>query len=326
MKKIQNKELYSQYFNELRERIYEKNLHLSSTMYGIIRIFITISLYVVWLFFIWDLPIFIIVFYFYILSVELGFISHDLIHNQYFKNRKINLFFSYITANLLIWLSRSWWEKKHNIEHHNYTNSDIHDTDIRDYDEIFTKNKWKSIFFHKYKTILFWFATSLLYFRLIFLSYDYIITSKKYWEFFLNLSNILILPIFLFYNFWLWIALLIIIIIYILVWVHLAFVFMTNHIWMEVIDWDRIREYSWIDLQTITSRNITGWFFVHELFGWLNKQIEHHIFPQIARNKIIAVSDEVKVFCLEKWIQYHDVSFWTAISEIYSTLKTGKTL
>lgn len=133
--------------------------------------------------------------------VELGFVSHDLIHGQYFQRPSYNRFFSYIIANLFTGLSRSWWMDKHNIGHHTFTNSDIHDTDIRDYDEIFTGNGGKSPFFHKHKKILFWFATSILYFNLIFRSYEYIIREKKYGEMILNLLSILLLPTMLVLNF-----------------------------------------------------------------------------------------------------------------------------
>lgn len=273
-----------------------------------------------------EMPYFLVVLYFYILTVELGFISHDLIHNQYFKNRDLNLFFSYISANLLIGLSRSWWMKKHNTEHHTFTNSDIQDSDIRDYDEIFTKNPGKSKFFHTHKRVLFWIVTSVLYFNLIFLSYKHILENRKYGELALNIMFICILPGSLFMNFWVWTWIGMLMCIYILVWVHLAFVFMVNHIGMEIIDGNRIREYAWLDLQTRTSRNIKWWIIINHIFGWLNKQIEHHLFSQASRYNIIKVSTEVKAFCKEKWIQYHDVGFLESIREIYHTLKTGETI
>jgi fatty acid desaturase len=326
MNTIHDKNTYTKYFEELHEKIKEENLHLPTETYGITRIICGILLYILWLILIGKIPLIGVVLYFYLLSVELGFISHDLIHWQYFKKKKLNDFFSYITANLLIWLSRSWWQKKHNVEHHMFTNSDIHDTDIRDYDEIFTKNPWKSAFFHTHKTILFWLATSVLYFNLVFLSYKYIFQNRKYGELILSLSNFALLPYLLYLNYWIVTTIISIAIIYILVWIHLAFVFMTNHIGMEIIDGNTIRSYAWLDLQTRTSRNITWWHFIHEFFGWLNKQIEHHLFPQISRNNTIKVAKIVKEFCKEKWISYHDVSFRKALGEIYHTLKTGETL
>lgn len=106
---------------------------------------------------------------------------------------------------------------------------------------------------------------------------------------------------------------------------HLAFAFMVNHIGMEIIDWKNISKYCWLDLQTRTTRNIKGWVFINHLFGWLNKQIEHHLFPMIPRNKVIKASKIVKEYCIENDIKYHEVSFFEWIKEIQNTLTTGNT-
>lgn len=156
----------------------------------------------------------------------------------------------------MIGLSRSWWMKKHNNEHHIYTNSDIHDTDIRDYDEIFTKNPGKSTFFYKHRTLLFWCASSIVYFNLIILSYRYILIYRKYGELLLNLVFLLLFLSLLSIQYGFIMALVVFFVIGIMTGVHLAFVFMTNHIGMEIIDGKKIQEYAWLDLQTRTSRNI----------------------------------------------------------------------
>ncbi len=316
---------FRNYLEELKNHLLNKKLLQPTPIYGTLMITTTLLLYVLWLFFIWKIHIAFSILWFYIVIVELWYISHDLIHNQYFKNTKINTFFSFITGNIFIWLSRSWWFKKHNLEHHTFTNSDIHDTDIRDYDEIFTKNTGKSPFFEKHKTILFWIVTTLVYFNLIYLSYKFLIENKKYKELFLNILHLFWLPLVLFLNFGImWFLYLSII--YIWVWMHLAFVFMVNHIGMEIIDGNKIKEYAWLDLQTRTSRNILWWEIINQIFWWLNKQIEHHLFPQVSRKNILAVWKEVEKFCKQKWIPYHNVTFIQGIKEIYHTLKTGKTL
>lgn len=323
---MHQKQQYTEYFDELKDRIVAKKLHLPSPIYGSINIIVVIFFYVWGLFLLGKIPLLATILFFYVIIVELGYISHDLIHNQYFKNRKINLFLSYITANFFIGLSRWWWAKKHNNDHHNFTNSDIHDSDIRDYDEIFTKNPGKSQLFHKYKRVLFWCATAVLYFNLIFLSYRYIFQNRKYAEWVLNFWNTLLLPGFLMVQFWVVTGLMALVSIYILVGVHLALVFMVNHIGMEIIDGKRVREYAWFDLQTRTSRNIQGGMVINHIFWGLNKQIEHHLFPHVSRWNIMRVGQEVRSFCKEKGIRYHDVSFRKAISEIWNTLTTGKTV
>lgn len=303
-----NKNEFEKYLHEIKNILIEKKLLQPTPIYGIINMISAFIIYILGLFFIGKIHVFFLIILFYILIVELGYISHDLIHNQYFKNHKINKFFSYISGNLLIWLSRSWWFQKHNLDHHTFTNSDIHDTDIRDYDEIFTKNKWKSDFFEKHKKILFWVSTSLVYFNLIYLSYKFLIQKKKHSELILNTLFFCIFPT-LFIIAYGVLGFVYLGIIFILVWIHLAFVFMVNHIGMEIIDGNKIQEYTWFDLQTRTSRNIQWWKIINHIFGWLNKQIEHHLFPQISRKNILNASKEVEKYCKDKRITYHNVSF-----------------
>lgn len=325
MIKQKNKETYSALFEELRSRVSMEKLDAPSPIYGSVIIFTTFWLYVIGLLSIGKVPLVVTVVYLYVVMVELGFVSHDLIHNQYFKNKRINRFFSYVSANLFIGFSRSWWFKEHNTEHHTYPNSDIHDTDIRSYDEIFTKNPWKFKFFHEYKRILFWFSTSLLYFRFILLSYQHIVQNRKYGELFLSLLFLGILPGLLCLHFWFFLGLFSTVAIFTLVGLHLAYVFMVNHIGMEIIDGKRVKEYSWLDIQTRTSRNVKWWVWIHEVFGWLNKQIEHHLFPQVSRWNIVRVSELTRNFCKEKGIKYHEVSFVESMREIWETLNTWMT-
>ncbi len=323
---MNDKNLYNQHFANLRKIVINEWLLKPTPIYGSINIIFFVSLYVIGLFFVWEVNILLIIVYYYLLTVELWFISHDLIHNQYFKNPKINRFFSLITWNLLIGLSESWWRKKHNVEHHTFTNSDIHDTDIRDYDEIFTKNEGKSKFFDKHKVYLFWIVTSVLYFNLIYLSYKHIFKNKLYIEFLLSISYFFILPFVLFLNYWLTWTLLVLFFVYVMVWVHLAFSFMVNHIGMEIIDWNEVTKYSWFDLQTRTSRNIKWWYIINHIFWWLNKQVEHHIFPGVSRYNILKLSKIVKKYCRDNNIKYHDVTFFASLKEIYRTLKTWETI
>ncbi len=323
---LNQKELYIQYFEELKSRIIQKKLNRATPIHGSIGIAIVMALYVVGLVFLQNMwPIWSVL-YFFVLTVELGFISHDILHHQYFRNPKVSAWVASVTANLLIWISHSWWTEKHNVGHHTFTNSDIHDTDIRDYDEIFTWNSWKFPIFHRYKRLLFWCVTPLVYPNLIIRSWIHILEQRKYGEMLFSIGYICILPTAFILAFGFFHGILCFIVLTFLVWMHLAFVFMVNHIWMEIIDGKKVREYAWIDLQTRTSRNILGGECIHQIFGWLNKQIEHHLFPRVSRYRIRAVSLEVKKFAKEKWLPYHEVTFREAIREIYNTLRTGKTL
>lgn len=321
----ENKTKFSEQFQELKQLLIEKNLIWHDAKYGIMMMILTFSLYLLGITFMPAFgPIFTAI-YFSLLFVEIGYISHDLIHNQYFQSVKTNHFFALIFANMGIGLSSSWWMQKHNIGHHNSTNSDIHDTDIRDYDEIFTGRAGKHPFFHKHKKILFWIVPAVVYANLLIESYKYIIREKKFGEWVMSLF-FLLFPYLLILNFWLLVGVLCFVGISIIVGYILGYVFMVNHIWLEIIDWLTIRDYAWLDLQTRTSRNISGNWLTTEIFGWLDKQIEHHLFPQMSRRKIRKVARVVKEFCEKNHLPYHEVSFPWALSEIYHTLKTGETL
>lgn len=68
---MENKELYITYFDELRERVSEKNLLNASPIYGSIHITLSIIAYIFGLSLIGQISPIWIILYFYILSVEL---------------------------------------------------------------------------------------------------------------------------------------------------------------------------------------------------------------------------------------------------------------
>ena len=50
-------------------------------------------------------------------------------------------------------------------------------------------------------------------------------------------------------------------------------------------------------------------------FGGLNYQIEHHLFPHMARNKLKAAQETVKVFCQAHAIPYYETGIMQAYGE-----------
>jgi fatty acid desaturase len=73
--------------------------------------------------------------------------------------------------------------------------------------------------------------------------------------------------------------------------------------------------------QVTTSRNLAGGALVDLWYGGLNLQIEHHLFPTMARNNLRRAREVVRAFCAERGISYHEVSPGVAYGEIYSTLR-----
>ena len=46
-----------------------------------------------------------------------GWLAHDFLHHQVFKNRKINDFMGYLIGNVGQGFSVEWWKNKHNTHH-----------------------------------------------------------------------------------------------------------------------------------------------------------------------------------------------------------------
>ena len=79
-------------------------------------------------------------------------------------------------------------------------------------------------------------------------------------------------------------------------------VFAPNHKGMPMIDdasrMDYLRE------QVLTARNVTAHPVIDFLYGGLNYQIEHHLFPAMARNRLSAAQPIVAAFCAERGVDY----------------------
>jgi fatty acid desaturase len=63
--------------------------------------------------------------------------------------------------------------------------------------------------------------------------------------------------------------------------------------------WDFLRK------QVLTSRNVRGGPWVDVVFGGLNHQIEHHLFPNMPRPNLRRAQPVVQAFCAARGIAYH---------------------
>ena len=82
--------------------------------------------------------------------------------------------------------------------------------------------------------------------------------------------------------------------------------FAPNHKGMPVLAKDS--ELDFLRHQVITSRNVRPHPITDLCYGGLNYQIEHHLFPSMARNNLKKARVVVKEFCLRHSISYHETS------------------
>jgi len=250
------------------------------------------------------------------------FISHDILHTQYFKNKSLSFKLSYPFAAIILSNSSSWWDFKHNINHHTWCNVPEKDEDILAMDGAFTtKQKGNSAFLRSTKYLIFWGAMFFMYPAFIAQSYNFVIKKKKYGELALMLLHWPIIWGTMFYILPTGDALTVFITLYISLSAWLAFGFITNHLGCEVFDKDESESLSWMELQMRTSRSLSGGAFVHWFYGGLNTQIEHHLFPKAPRFNLLKIQKMTKLFAKKHDMKYFETTPIEAYVQINDVLK-----
>jgi len=250
------------------------------------------------------------------------FISHDILHTQYFKNKSLSMKLSYPFSAVILSNSSSWWDFKHNINHHTYCNIVTKDEDIMALDGAFTPhNKGNSSFLKRYKHIIFWGALFFMYPAFIVQSYNFVIKRKLYGELALMLSHWVLIWGSLFYILPFATALTVFITLYFVLSVWTAFGFITNHLGCEVFDLEEGKELSWMELQMRTSRSLKGGAFIHWFYGGLNTQIEHHLFPKAPRFNLLKIQKMTKEFAQKNGMDYFETTPIEAYVQINRAIK-----
>jgi len=250
------------------------------------------------------------------------FISHDILHTQYFKSKSLSMKLSYPFSAIILSNSSSWWDFKHNINHHTYCNIVTKDEDIMALDGAFTpNNKGNSPFIKKYKHIIFWGAMFFMYPAFIAQSYNFVLKRKLYGEFALMLLHWPLIWGTLFYILPFSSALTVFATLYFSLSVWTAFGFITNHLGCEVFDAEEGKELSWMELQMRTSRSLKGGVLVHWFYGGLNTQIEHHLFPKAPRFNLLKIQKMTKDFAQKNNIEYFETTPIEAYVQINQAIK-----
>jgi fatty acid desaturase len=234
------------------------------------------------------------------------FVSHDILHTQYFKSKSLSKKLSYPFSAFILSNSSSWWDYKHNVNHHTYCNVIEKDEDIRALDGAFTPEKGDSPFIKP---------------AFIAQSYSFIIKRKLWGEFALMLLHWPLIWGTLIYQIGALNTLYVALTVNFVLSPWLAFGFITNHLGCETFHEEEGKKLSWMELQMRTSRSLTGGSFVHWFYGGLNTQIEHHLFPKAPRFNLLKVQKMTKDFAKKHNIPYFETTPVVAYIQINDALK-----
>jgi len=249
------------------------------------------------------------------------FVSHDILHTQYFKNKSLSKKLSYPFSAIILSNSSSWWDYKHNVNHHTYCNIVEKDEDIRALDGAFTPNKGNSPFLKKYKHIIFWGALFFMFPAFIAQSYKFVIQHKLWGEFSLMLLHWPLIWGVLLYQIGAVDTFIVALTMNFVLSPWLAFGFITNHLGCETFSEDEAKTFSWMELQMRGSRSLKGGKIIHWFYGGLNTQIEHHLFPKAPRFNLLKIQQITKEFAKKYGIPYFETTPFMAYIQINNVLK-----
>lgn len=270
--------------------------------------------------------VFIVAPYMAFVGTQLGYLSHDLGHKQVFPSSRVNHWLGMFVGNLMVGISLGWWNDKHNAHHAN-PNHDGMDPDIDIPFMVFSEEQAQekrglARFVAGYQAFLFFPALTLTVYSMQYSSWLYVIREK----FRFRAPDIALLTAhFLLYYVGLpilmgpWQALVFILLHRGLLGVMLGAAFAPNHKGMLVIgaDDDKL---DFLRKQVLTARSVRSTPFIDFMYGGLNHQAVHHLFPGMARNKLPQASIITKQFCEQYSVSYHQTGVRQSLAEILQSL------
>ncbi|MCA1644845.1 MAG: acyl-CoA desaturase [Chloroflexi bacterium] len=245
-------------------------------------------------------------------SIQVALIGHDAGHLAIFKSARANGALGALCWSLSLGISFWYWTDRHT-RHHTSTNDAAADPDLQwaglvaYAEEIVTARPNRSTWLTRYQAIL-----GPLY--TLFLPFAFRVEG---WQFTLNrlrgsrrmaeiclmtLSTFAWLLPFAALSWW-WLG--VFFLSQSLAGLYLALAIAPNHKGMPV--WPAGTQLSFLERQVLSSRNVTPsrlWDFV---FGGLNYQVEHHLFPTMPRVHFGAARALVKPFCAAHGLAYTEM-------------------
>jgi fatty acid desaturase len=256
---------------------------------------------------------------------QLGFVGHDAGHKQIARTRRFSYALGLLHSNVGLGLSYGWWIDKHN-RHHAHPNEVEKDPDMGPGALVFTLDQarvrrgiakvWTRSQAYVFFPLLLleglnlhvagvralserprgtrWLEGTLLLLHFAaYLGAVFLVLSPAQGVAFIAVHQ----GVFGFY---------------------MGLAFAPNHKGMPVLGEEDKADY--LRRQVLTSRNIRGGVFVDFVFGGLNYQIEHHLFPSMPRPNLRRAQAVVESFCAERGVPYLQTSFVASYAQVLSHL------
>jgi fatty acid desaturase len=255
------------------------------------------------------------------LFMQVAFVMHDVGHRQIVRSPVGNRTIGLLLGNLMLGVSYSWWVDKHNRHHRNPNHIDL-DPDIEFAALAFsteqaTAKKWPWKLIVRYQAFLFLPSLLAEHVSLHVNSIEHVLRGRARdpWTegilltchhvacFVIAFSVLGTLP-----------AVAFLICGKAMAGLYAGLVFAPNHKGMLMVDSGS--DVSLFRRQVLTSRNVRSGAINDFLYGGLNYQIEHHLFPFLRRDQMSAAQGVVRRFCQQRGIRYHETGIFQSLKEV----------
>lgn len=316
-------------FAELRQRVKRAGLLDMQPLYYALKISLTVAAWAAgWVAFAWlghSWWQLLVAVYLAECAVQLAFIFHDTSHKEITHSKKLTEFIGYTIGNLMLGVSFGWWVRHHGRHHANPNHLEL-DPDITRKIAIFTpkhadrRQGWKR-WVVKHQANIYFPFTTLDTLRMRVASVG-AIKHREVRHPVLE-SILLVVHGIVFFGAMFWVmpvgeAFAFIVIYHALAGLHLGMSFAPNHKGMPTVEGD---SGSWIERQVLTSRNVKPGPVTDFMYGGLNYQIEHHLFPTMPRNNFKRARSIVRDFLIEHRIGYKETSIRESMRDIVAHLE-----
>ena len=256
--------------------------------------------------------------------VQLSFTGHDLGHKQVFRSSRNNDIVG-LFVSFLVGINRSWWVDKHN-EHHSNPNDLDMDPDIEIPVVAFSEDQARDKrgvprLIVRHQAFLFY---ALVCFEGIVLKYSgirYMLTNRLRFpiaETIAMAGHIGVYTCLVFLSLPFWQGLLFIAVNQVLIGLYIGSTFAPNHKGMLMLDGNTKLDF--LRRQVLTSRNVKASPVNDVLYGGLNYQIEHHLFPSMPRHQLKEAQKIIRPFCGQNSISYYETGVIQSQREILQYL------
>jgi fatty acid desaturase len=253
-----------------------------------------------------------------ILFTQFAFLAHEAAHRQVFESNKANEFSGRMLADFFVGISYSWWMNKHT-RHHGNPNTVGKDPDIEP-DFVMFREEDAARLTGPFATVIkrqgWLFYPALLFEGLNLHQHAYrtVFSKGKVDKRMLSITllmarNIAYLSV-VFYFLPLGMAFAFIGVQLAVFGFYMGASFAPNHIGMRILPAGS--KVDFLRRQVLTSRNVTGGWFMSIFMGGLNFQVEHHLFPNMPRPNLKKASEIVREYCRVRDIEYTENNLFRA--------------